>query len=198
MRVAHAGYEVVIGSRDASRAAAIVDEMSWPEGVRVRGVSNEEAALADLVVIATPSDSAVETATSLADALSGKVVISMVNALSRENKQIIPVYPPRGSMAAEIAAALPNSRLVGAFHHLPAGPMQDLASGLDADVILFSDDAEAMASVEEMVRAMPGLRPLAGGTMGIASAVEAFTAVCISINIRQRANSYVKMWGLPS
>ena len=43
---------------------------------------------------------------------------------------------------------------------------------------------------------MPGLRAVVVGSMSLASAVEAFTAVCISINIRHKAHSYVKLAGL--
>jgi hypothetical protein len=32
--------------------------------------------------------------------------------------------------------------------------------------------------------------------MSLASAIEAFTAVCISVNIRHKAHSYVKLAGL--
>jgi predicted dinucleotide-binding enzyme len=47
-----------------------------------------------------------------------------------------------------------------------------------------------------MVDAMPGLRAVEAGSMSLASAIEAFTAVCISVNIRHKAHSYVKMAGL--
>jgi NADPH-dependent F420 reductase len=147
-------------------------------------------------VVATPWDSAVATVTAVRDHLEGKVVVSMVNALVREGRELVPLYPPRGSMAAHIAHALPNSTVVGAFHHLPASEMVNLDSDLDADVVIFADSAAARESVAEMVEAMPGLHAVIAGTMSLASAVEAFTAVCISINIRHKAHSYVKLAGL--
>jgi predicted dinucleotide-binding enzyme len=42
---------------------------------------------------------------------------------------MVALYPSRGSMAAQIAHALPESVVVGAFHHLPAAQMEDLDSG---------------------------------------------------------------------
>jgi NADPH-dependent F420 reductase len=120
----------------------------------------------------------------------------MVNALVREGKELVPLYPPRGSMAAQIAFTLPESTIVGAFHHLPASEMEDLDSEMDADVVVFSDSAAGRALVGEMVDAMPGLRAVEAGSMSLASAIEAFTAVCISVNIRHKAHSYVKMAGL--
>jgi predicted dinucleotide-binding enzyme len=74
--------------------------------------------------------------------------------------------------------------------------MENLDSGLDADVVIFSDSASALESVATIVDDMPGLRGVVAGSMSLASAVEAFTAVCISINIRHKAHSYVKLAGL--
>jgi hypothetical protein len=86
--------------------------------------------------------------------------------------------------------------VVGAFHHLPADQMLDLDSGLDGDVVIFSDDQVARQQVADMVDELPGLRAVIVGSMSLASAVEAFTAVCVSINIRHQAHSYVKLAGL--
>jgi NADPH-dependent F420 reductase len=196
IRLASAGYDVIIGSRDATRAEEIATTLlARGEGV-IRGASNDVAADCELVVVATPYESAVATVTALKSPLAGKIVISMVNALVREGKELIPLYPPRGSMAAQLAFALPDSTIVGAFHHLPASEMENLDSGLDADVVIFSDDAAARETVAKVVDDMPGLSAVIAGSMSLASAVEAFTAVCISINIRHKTHSYVKLAGL--
>ena len=195
LRLMRAGYDVVLGSRDAERAATIAAGLDVGDAT-LRGATNEIASACDVVVVATPWDSAVSTVTALREQLSGKIVISMVNALVREGRELVPLYPPRGSMAAQLAHALIDSKVVGAFHHLPAAEMMKLDGDLDADVVIFSDHADAREQVAEMVDAMPGLHAVIAGTMSLASAVEAFTAVCISINIRHKANSYVKMAGL--
>ncbi len=195
VRLAAAGHRVVVGSRDAGRAREVAASLPSGSGA-IEGADNAGAADCDLVVVATPWDSAVATVRALREPLAGKVVISMVNALTREGKEVVPLYPPRGAMAAQIAAALPQSRVVGAFHHLPAAQMEDLASGLEADVAVVGDDTAARASVVELIDAMPGLRAVEVGTMSLASAVEAFTAVCVSINIRHRAHSYLAFRGL--
>ena len=109
---------------------------------------------------------------------------------------MVPLYPARGSMAAQLAFNLPESTVVGAFHHLPADSMIDLDSGLDGDVLIFGDDDDARQLVAGLVDSMPGLRAVIAGSMSLASAVEAFTAVCVSVNIRHKAHSYVKLAGL--
>jgi hypothetical protein len=194
--LASAGHDVVIGSRDAQRAAQSASGLSPRGDGTVRGAANDEAATCDLVVVATPFDSVIATVKPLRAQLANKTVISMVNALAREGKEVVPLYPPRGSMAAQLAFALPESTVVGAFHHLPADQMIDLDSALDGDVVIFGDDEAAREQVASLVNQMPGLRAVVVGSMSLASAVEAFTAVCVSINIRHKAHSYVKLAGL--
>jgi len=195
VRLASCGHDVLIGSRDAARAHDAAARLAARAGSIV-GASNDDAAHADLVIVATPWDSAVATVSALRDALADKTVISMVNALAKEGRELTPLYPPRGSMAAQIANALPDSTIVGAFHHLPAAMMEDLDSDLDADVLVFSDDDFARTRVAELIDEMPGLRAVVAGSMSLASAVEAFTAVCVSLNIRYRTHSYLKLAGL--
>lgn len=196
MRLASAGHRVAIGSRDASRAAEVASTLVIRGAGVVEGVGNEAAAACEVVVIATPWESAVELATSLRDALAGKVVISMVNALVKRGREMVPLLPGRGSMAAELAAALPASRVVGAYHHLPAADMEDLDSGLEADVLVVGDDAEARAVAIALTNDIEGLRAVEAGSLALAGAVESFTAVCISVNIRHRAHSTVRLAGL--
>ncbi|MGC2175595.1 MAG: NADPH-dependent F420 reductase [Acidimicrobiales bacterium] len=196
IRLASAGYDVILGSRDALRAEEIATTLlARGDGV-IRGATNDVAADAEIVIVATPWDSAVATVSALRARLKDKVVISMVNALVREGKELLPLYPPRGSMAAQLAFALPESTIVGAFHHLPASDLENLDSGIDADVAIFSDSDAARKLVAEIVDEMPGLHAVIAGSMSLASAIEAFTAVCVSINIRHKVHSYVKFAGL--
>ncbi len=196
LRLASAGYEVAIGSRDAERAYEIASRLE-PRGTgKVHGVSNLDAAKCEIVIIATPWESTLETLQPLAGELADKILVSMVNAMQKEGREMRPIFPAAGSCAQEIAALLPNARVVTAFNHLPAGQMEDLDSGLDADVILCGADNESMAEVAEMVSAMPGLHAIEAGSLALAGTIEAFTSVCISVNIRNKAHSYVKLEGL--
>ena len=196
VRLASAGYNVVLGSRDADRAGRVAGVLVWRGQGTVAGGTNENAADCDVVILATPWDSAVSTVVPLRKQLVGKVVISMVNALQKQGRELVPMFPPRGSMAAEVAAALPDSKVTGAFNHLPAADMENLDSGLDADVMVVGDDIEARTLTVEITDAMEGLRAVEVGSLSLAGAVEAFTAVCITTNIRHKAHTYVKLAGL--
>src|ERR1700726_911310 len=79
IRLASAGYDVVIGSRDEARAQETSSTLHARGEGGVRGASNDDAATCDLIVVATPWDSAVATVKSLKDSLANKTVISMVN-----------------------------------------------------------------------------------------------------------------------
>jgi hypothetical protein len=199
VRLAEAGIRVTIGSRDAERAANVAGEVTarWPDlNLPLDGSDNAGAAEAELVVLATPWDSAVPTARSLREPLAGKVVISMVNALLKEGREMLPLIPPRGSMAAAIQSAVPESMLAAAFHHLPASEMENLESGLEADVLVCSDHRDATLATMGLIELMPGLRPLDSGSLSQAAAIEAFTAVCITLNIRHKAHSTLRIAGL--
>jgi 8-hydroxy-5-deazaflavin:NADPH oxidoreductase len=199
VRLAEAGVRVTIGSRDAERATLVAHEVvaRWPErDLALEGSDNAGAAGADLVILATPWDSAVPTVRALADPLRGKVVVSMANALVKEGREMLALLPPRGSVAAAIQAAVPGTLVSAAFHHLPAAEMENLESGLEADVLVCSDVPEATAATVALVQRMPGLRPLDAGSLNQAAAIEAFTAVCVTLNIRHKAHSTLRMLGL--
>jgi NADPH-dependent F420 reductase len=199
VRLAEAGIRVTVGSRDAERAAHIVAEMQEKVpavGAMLHGADNAGAAEADVVVVATPWESAVATVRALREPLGGKVVVSMVNALIKEGREMLPLIPPRGSCAAQIQAALPGSLVAAAFHHLPASEMENLESGLEADVLVCSDHAQATAATVGLIEQMHGLRPLDAGSLNQAAAIEAFTAVCITLNIRHKAHSTLRLAGI--
>lgn len=199
VRLAAAGDEVVVGSRDAARAAGVASGLvtSWRDrDLAITGVSNEEAASVELVVVATPWDGLVATVAPLAPALSGKVVVSMVNALVKEGREFLALMPPRGSMAATLQAALPEALVSAAFHHLPASEMECLTTPMDADVLVCSDYTAATAATVALVDRIEGLRGVDAGSLSQAAAIEALTAVLITVNIRHKVHAAVRLTGL--
>jgi hypothetical protein len=197
--LAESGVKVTLGSREAERATGIAEEVraKWPGlTLDIAGEDNIGAAGADVVILATPWDSAIATLKPLRELLAAKVVISMANALIKEGREMLALIPPRGSVAAAVQATLPDSLVAAAFHHLPASEMENLESGLEADVLVCSDHPEASVVTESLVDLMRGLRPLNAGSLSQAAAIEAFTAVCITLNIRHKAHSTLRMAGI--
>jgi NADPH-dependent F420 reductase len=198
VRLAAAGDQVVIGSRDPDRAHTIATELvhRWKDThLHVAGQSNEDVAACELVVVATPWESAVATVKPLAGALSGKVVVSMANALAKEGREFLALVPPRGSVAASIQAALPDSWVSAAFHHLPASEMEKLTTPITADVLVCSDHPAASTTTVELVDRIAGLRGVDAGSLSQAAAIEAFTAVLITVNIRHKVHAALQLTG---
>lgn len=198
-RLASIGYEAVIGSRSKYRAMEACDALTekWPElAGRLSYGDNATAADCEVVVMATPWDSAATTAQENEEALAGKVVISMANALVRVNNEFQPLVPPRGSVAAHVQAAVPRCRVVAAFHHLPAKELGHLGSPIDSDVLICGDDKDAIRVTSEIVAKIPGCRPLDAGELSNAMAIEAFTSVLLQLNVRYKTRVAPKLTGI--
>lgn len=198
-RLASVGYEVILGSRSKYRAMETRDILieRWSDlHLPIDAGDNAYAASAHVVVIATPWDSAASTAKSVQEHLAGKVVISMANALVKLEHEFQPLVPPRGSVAAHVQAAVPAARVVAAFHHLPARELGHLGSPIDSDVLICSDDSEATKVVSEITAKIPGCRPLDAGELSNATAIEAFTAVLLQLNVRYKTRVAPKLTGI--
>jgi NADPH-dependent F420 reductase len=200
VQLAAIGIDVVVGSRSKERAADTVKALTerWADRqLSLHPDDNGGAAGADLVVLATPWDGALATVAPLEAGLAGKIVISMANALTRWGKDMVPLLPPSGSVAIAIGRALPGSRVVGAFHHLPSGPWGDLDHVLEADVMVCSDDPAATREVVELIDRLPGLRGVDSGSLFSALAIEALTPALLEINRRYKTHSALRITGLP-
>lgn len=198
-RLASVGYEAVIGSRSKYRAMEARDSQieKWPQLAPLLGYGdNAAAADCDVVVIATPWDGAATTAQENEEALAGKIVISMANALVRVGHEFQPLVPPRGSVAAHVQAAVPRCRVVAAFHHLPATELGHIGEPIDSDVLICGDDANAVRTVSDIVSKIPGCRPLDSGELSNATAIEAFTAVLLQLNVRYKTRVAPKLTGI--
>ena len=123
-------------------------------------------------------------------------MVSVANALVKQGREMHALVPPRGSMAAVVQAELPAALVAAAGHHLPASDLEDLDKTLGADVLVCSDHPEATRSTMALVASMPGLRPLDAGSLAQAAAIEAFTAVLVTLNIRYKAHSSLGLTGL--
>lgn len=198
-RLASIGYPIVIGSRSKYRAMEARDQLvaKWPDLADLLTFGdNASAAECDVVVLATPWDSAASTAQENEENLAGKILISMANALVRVNKEFQPLVPPRGSVAAHVQAAVPRSRVVAAFHHLPATELGHIDQPIDSDVLICSDDSTAVGEVSEIVEKIPGCRPLDAGELSNATAIEAFTAVLLQLNVRYKTRVAPRLTGI--
>src|SRR5690606_18864340 len=66
----------------------------------------------------------------------------------------------------------------------------------ESDVLICGDDPTAVSTVSEIVSKIPGCRPLDAGELSNATAIEAFTAVLLQLNVRYKTRVAPKLTGI--
>jgi len=188
VRLREAGYAVVIGSRDAERARAAGAELG------VEGATNDEAARgADLIVLTTKADGAVETARSLCEAIGTTPVLSVAAELSFTKEGVLPTGEAT-SIARRIQDVL-DGPVVAGLHSLAASNLGG-EEAPDEDTLVCGDDAEAKALVLELAGKVTSGRAIDAGPLASARALEGMTAVIVNVNKRYRAHAGLRVTGV--
>jgi hypothetical protein len=193
LRLGAAGSPVIIGSRSEERAAAAAAGLGGEPAIR--GMANREAArAADVVIVAVPWEGHRELLASLAGELAGKIVVDCVNPLGFDSRGAYPLRVPEGSAAEQAAAVLPDSVVVGAFHHVSSVLLLDReVEAIDLDVMVLGDDRQATGLVQELAARIPGARGVYSGRLRNCGQVEALTANLVSINRRYKAHAGLRI-----
>ena len=184
---AAAGEKIVIGSRSREKAERIARELSSRSGRKVVGATNRQAAeAADLVVLSIPFHSLESIVEEIRPALSPqKIILSVIVPLRFTREGIFYDPPPSGSAAEEVARLLPQCRVVSAFHTVGAKQLQQQGP-VPCDVVICGDDEEAKRRVTELIRLIPGMRPIDGGPLRNSRLVESTVALLIELTRRYR------------
>ena len=202
VRLAAAGQRILLGSRDAekcSRIAAEVAERATAAAggaeVSVTGGANVDVAgAADLVIVAVPYAGHADIIRELAEPLAGKIVVDCVVPMGWDELGAYVIDVPEGSAAQQAAALLPDSQVVGAFHHLTAALLEDLSKPtLDGDVMVVGDDRASMDTVQALASRLPGMRGIYAGRLRNARQVEALTINLVSVNRRYKAHAGIRI-----
>ena len=195
LRWAHAGYQVIIGSRQAEKALATAEQLNQELGIdSICGMVNDEAARAAdicvLTVVAAAHQPAVE---GLKEALQGKVLVDATARVDFRDPK-----PPKQPAAARLAQDILGSgvRVVAAFQNVPASTLRkDLDTPVKTDVLVCSDDVEAGEQVVALAEAA-GMRAFYSGGLDNAVTVEGITALLISMNKHYGGHGTVQVVGL--
>jgi NADPH-dependent F420 reductase len=201
LRWAHAGADILIGSRDAGKAqdAAARVKQAVP-GVRIAGFDNVQAAgESSIVVLAVPFAAQAGILRSIKAALKQAVLVDtsvpLAAAVGGRATRLLGVW--EGSAAQQAAGLVPGVPVLSAFHNLSAEMLHDLATPLDCDILICGDDAGAKERLSALVRLIPGLRPLDAGPLEMARVVESMTALLISLNRRYKTHhSGIRITGI--
>jgi NADPH-dependent F420 reductase len=204
LRWAQAGETIIIGSRDAQRAAETASKLTEQIGVakRVSGAENKFACGdAEIVVLTVPFEAQADMLKHIKPALhAGQILVDTTVPLAASvgGKPTRTLGIWQGSAAQQAAELVPEGvAVVAAFHNLAADLLKQ-DGPVDCDVIVCSDDKEAGKRVRELARKIPGVRALDGGKLENARIVEQITAVLIGLNIRHKGHSGLRITGLPA
>lgn len=187
-RLVEAGDDVVVGSRDAGRAAEAAEEIG------ARGAENASAVEGvDLVILAVAADAALETARSLASRLSAPL-LSVASELEFAAGSARPVAGGR-SLAERIAGAV-DVPVVAGLHSIAA---RNLAAGElpEEDAFVCGDDEEAKELALDVAAKLVAGRAVDAGPLAVARALEGLTAVIVNLNRRYKGHAGVRVTGLP-
>ena len=184
-RWANAGYSVIIGSRTRDKAEQAAQDLnSQLSGVKVQGMTNEQAAIqADWIVLTVPYSAHKTTLESIKEQVQGKVLIDVT----------VPIVPPNfttatlppGRTAAEEAQALLGGEVnvVSAFQNVSAVHLKDLNHAVSCDVLVAGDDPDAKQAAITLAAAA-GMRGVDVGPLANAIVAETLTPVLVGINKR--------------
>jgi NADPH-dependent F420 reductase len=195
-RFARAGMDVIIGSRSAERGEAAAKDVLAVAGGSVHGAANEAAAAAEIVVVTLPYGGQAETLAALRERIGGRIVVSTVVPMQFAAGKVTMLELEDGSAAQEMQRILPEARVVGAFQNLAAGKLFDVDHELDGDVIVCSDDREALREVIWLAEQIPGLRGVNGGPLASSRYVEGITTLLVQINRNYKTEAHVKIVGV--
>ena len=136
----------------------------------------------DVVVLAVYYGSLADVVAQRGAQLDGKVVVDITNPLDVTTMDAL-VVPADGSAAAELAVALPQSRVLKAFNTTFAATLATGSVGpLPTKVLIAGDDADAKSQLAGIITA-GGLRAMDAGSLRRARELEALGFLQITLAI---------------
>lgn len=139
----------------------------------------------EIVVLAVPYPAVREVLDQRAEQFAGKVVVDITNPLDFETFDSLTV-PADSSAAAEIAAALPDSKVIKAFNtNFAATLAEGEIGGEQTTVLIAGDDDDAKSQLADLVAA-GGLRAVDAGSHRRTRELEALGFLQITLAAREK------------
>jgi predicted dinucleotide-binding enzyme len=188
---AKAGRNVVLGSRDSDRAAAIVGKLGLP---RLRSGCYADAVRAPAVLPAVfMRDGLLDLLERYCSALRGKLLVDISNPFNADYSDFVTPWDTSG--AEVLQRRFPQARVVGAFKNVFWEVFDHPQFGdVLSDVLVTGDNPEAKAEFMELAEGTP-FRYLDAGPLSHSRTIERLTFITSSLG--QQLNSYPRMnWRL--
>ena len=170
----------ILGTGNMGPAIAAVIEKGGSDVQLLGSGDSDQPLTGDVVVLAVPYPALQAVLAQRSEELAGKVVVDLTNPVDFETFDSLTVSAD-SSATAELAAALPTSRVLKAFNTNFAAT---LAAGTIGDqpttVLVAGDDVEAKSQLAELVRA-GGLDVVDAGALSRARELESLGFLQISL-----------------
>jgi hypothetical protein len=187
-RLAAAGDDIVIGSRDAARAQEIAT------AIGVAGAANADAVRdVELVVLAAKAEGALDTARRLAHAIESTPLLCVASALAFGRNGARPAAT--GPSIAEQVASVVDAPVAAGLHSIAAGNLAG-EEPPDEDVLVCGDDAPAKELALELAGKVVAGRALDAGPLAVARALEGLTAAIVNVNRRYGGHAGIRISGV--
>ncbi len=177
----------IIGKGNIGSAVAAIAAKGGNDVQILDTTTPDTAIIGDVVVLAVPHPAVAEIVAARGEQLAGKIVVDPTNPVDFETFDGL-VVPADSSKAAEIAAALPDSRVVKAFNTNFAATLVAGTVGINpTTVLLAGDDADAKATVAAIV-ADGGLAVIDAGSLKRARELEAIGFLQITLAAAEKTS----------
>lgn len=150
------------------------------------GRDAEQQITADLVILAVPYPSVAAIVEARREQLAGKVVVDITNPLDFSTFDSL-VVPADSSAAAELAAALPDSRVLKAFNTNFAATLaaKTVGGAQPTTVLVAGDDDLAKQALLDVVRA-GGLNAVDAGSLARARELESVGFLQLTLAVQEK------------
>ncbi|MBE4716590.1 NADPH-dependent F420 reductase [Pseudarthrobacter sp. AB1] len=174
----------ILGMGNMGPAIASIIEKGGNTAQILGSNDTDQTVTGEIVVLAVPYPAIQQVLAQRADQLAGKIIVDITNPLNFETFDSLTV-PADSSAAAEIQAALPNSRVLKAFNTTFAATLASgEIAGQPTTVVIAGDDADAKSHLAAVVTAVVtagGLRAIDAGSLRRARELEAMGFLQIAL-----------------
>ncbi|WP_308799052.1 NADPH-dependent F420 reductase [Agromyces silvae] len=178
----------IVGNGNMGRAIGAIVTAGGND-VEFIGRDSATPVTGDIVVLAVPHPSVAEIVAERGAQLAGRIVVDITNPVDFSTFDSL-VVPAGSSFAAELAAQLPDSRVLKAFNTNFAGTIASKQIGdVTTTVLIAGDDEDAKQALAAVVRA-GGLEAVDAGSLARAHELEALGFLQLGLAVQEKVG-----WG---
>lgn len=174
-----ADYRIMIGARELAKAQALAGDMErFAQGGTVASAIH----YGEMVVLAVPYKAVADVLRQI-DTYRGKIIIDCTNPLMREEGTVSLAIGHETSAAEQIAAMIPEARVVKAFNTAFAELMEQgpYFGPVDGSMFYCGDDEEAKSAVATLIEATR-FEPIDCGPLSSARLLEPMATLLIRLS----------------